>query len=61
MFLKPEQYYLLANATNAVNVDFSGRGSIATGQVPQLAGINLIKVPHLPTTTITGTGVDAGG
>ena len=60
-FLKPEQYYLLANATNAVNVDFSGQGSIATGQVPQLAGINLIKVPHLPTTTITGTGVDAGG
>ena len=43
-FLKPEQYYLLANGTNAVNV-----------------GINLIKVPHLPTANITGTGVDAGG
>ncbi len=60
-FLKPEQYYLLANATNAVNVDFSGRGSIAEGTVPQLAGINLIKTPHLPTANITGTGVDAGG
>ena len=60
-FLKPEQYYLLANATNAVNVDFSGQGSIATGQVPQLAGINLIKVPHLPTANVTGTDVDAGG
>tara|TARA_R100000458_G_scaffold19818_1_gene17549 strand:- start:4364 stop:5317 length:954 start_codon:yes stop_codon:yes gene_type:complete len=60
-FLKPEQYYLLANATNAINVDFSGRGSIAEGTVPQLAGINLIKTPHLPTTNITGTGVDAGG
>ncbi len=60
-FLKPEQYYLLANASNAINVDFSGQGSIATGQVPQLAGINLIKTPHLPTGNITGTGVDAGG
>ena len=60
-YLKPEQYYLLANATNAINVDFSGKGSIAEGTVPQLAGINLIKTPHLPTANITGTGVDAGG
>jgi hypothetical protein len=60
-FLKPEQYYLLANASNAVNVDFSGRGSIADGTVPQIAGINLIKTPHLPTANVTGTGVDAGG
>ncbi|MBA58510.1 MAG: hypothetical protein CMQ40_04990 [Gammaproteobacteria bacterium] len=60
-FLKPEQYYLLANASNAINVDFSGMGSIAAGVVPQLAGINLIKTPHLPTANISGTGVDAGG
>jgi len=60
-FLKPEQYYLLANASKAVNVDFSGRGSIADGTVPQIAGISLIKTPHLPTGNITGTGVDAGG
>ncbi len=60
-FLKPEQYYLLANASKAVNVDFSGRGSIADGTVPQIAGINLIKTPHLPTGNVTGTGVDAGG
>ena len=60
-FLKPEQYYLLANASNAINVDFSGQGSIATGQVPQLAGLNLIKTSHLPTANVTGTGVDAGG
>ena len=60
-YLKPEQYYLLANASNAVNVDFSGRGSIADGTVSQIAGINLIKTPHLPTGNVTGTGVDAGG
>jgi hypothetical protein len=56
-FLKPEQYYLLANA---VNVDFSGRGSIAEGTVPQIAGINLIKTPHLPTSNIANGTVDAG-
>ena len=61
-FLKPEQYYLLANASNAVNVDFSGRGSIAEGTVPQIAGINLIKTPHLPTADIASSaGVAAGG
>lgn len=60
-YLKPEQYYLLANASKAVNVDFSGRGSIAEGSVPQVAGISLIKTPHLPTANVTGTGVAAGG
>ena len=59
-FMKPEQYYLHANARNAVNVDFSGIGSIAYGTIPKLAFINLIKVPHLPTANVTGTGVDAG-
>jgi hypothetical protein len=52
-FLKPEQYYLLANASNAVNVDFSGQGSIASGTVPEVAGIKLIKTPHLPTTDVS--------
>jgi len=60
-FLKPEQYYLLANASKAINVDYSGQGSIANGNVVQIAGINLVKTPHLPTGNITGTGVDAGG
>ena len=60
-YLKPEEYYLLANASNAVNVDFSGQGSIASGNVTQVAGITLIKTPHLPTANVTGTSVAAGG
>ena len=60
-FLKPDDYYMLANATNAINVDFSGRGSIADGTVASIAGIQLIKTPHLPTANISGTGTDAGG
>ena len=58
-FLKPEMYYKLANATNAINVDFSGRGSIAEGKVSMIAGITLIPVPHFVASNIT-TGVDAG-
>lgn len=59
VFLKPTQYYLLANATNAVNVDFGGRGSVAEGNVVQVAGMKLIMVPHLPSSNVT-SGVDAG-
>lgn len=59
-FLKPEQYYLLANASAAINVDFGGQGSIATGDAVQIAGINLIKTPHLPTADIANGTVDAG-
>ena len=59
VFLKPTQYYLLANGTNAVNVDFSGQGSIADGKVVKLAGMTLVKVPHLPSSNVT-SGVSAG-
>ena len=38
-FMRLEEYYKLANATNAVNVDFSGNGSIAEGKVLKIAGI----------------------
>lgn len=60
-FLKPEMYYKLANATNAVNVDFSGgaNGGVASGRVLQIAGIKLIAVPHFVASNIT-TGTDAG-
>ncbi|WMM95382.1 capsid protein [Pelagibacter phage HTVC134P] len=60
-FLKPEMYYKLANATNAVNVDFSGgaNGGVASGRVLQIAGIRLIAVPHFVTSNVT-SGSDAG-
>jgi hypothetical protein len=60
-YLKPEQYYLLANASNAANTDFRGAGSIAMGNIPEVAGIKIIKTPHLPTANVTGTGVASGG
>ena len=58
-FLRLEEYYKLANATNAVNVDFSGNGSIAEGRVTKIAGIELVPVPHFVSSNVT-SGVDAG-
>ena len=58
-FMRLEEYYKLANATNAVNVDFSGRGSIAEGKVLRIAGIDLIPVPHFVDSNVN-SGVDQG-
>ena len=58
-FMRLEEYYKLANATNAVNVDFSGNGSIAEGKVHKIAGIELVPVAHFVDTNVT-SGTDAG-
>ena len=58
-FLRTEEYYKMANATNAVNIDFSGQGSIAEGKVMKVAGIELIPTPHFVSSNVT-SGVDAG-
>ena len=62
-FMKLEEYYKLANATNAVNVDFSGKGSIAEGKVLRIAGIDIVPVAHFGDIAVdnsSATGV-AGG
>ena len=58
-FLKPENYYKLANATNAINVDFRGQGSIAEGRVQKIAGIELVPVAHFTNFHVTA-GVAVG-
>lgn len=57
--MRLEEYYKLANATNAVNVDFSGRGSIAEGTVTKIAGIELVPVAHFVSANVN-SGVDQG-
>lgn len=61
VIVKPEQYYLLANSSKAINVDFgnTGNGSTASGRIMRVAGMDVIKSNNLPTTNIT-TGVEAG-
>jgi len=60
-FMRLEEYYKLANATNAVNVDFSGgaNGGVASGKVAKIAGIELVPVPHFVSSNVT-SGADAG-
>jgi hypothetical protein len=56
-FMRLEEYYKLANATNAVNVDFSGgaNGGVASGKVARIAGIELVPVPHFVSGNVTAT------
>ena len=60
-FLRLEEYYKLANATNAVNIDFSGgaNGGVAEGRVMKVAGIELIPTPHFVASNVN-SGVDQG-
>lgn len=61
-FIRLEEYYKLANATNAVNVDFSGgaNGGVKDGKVLKIAGIELVPTPHFVASNITTALPDAG-
>ena len=62
-FLRLEEYYKLANATNAVNIDFSGgaNGGVADGKVMKVAGIELVPTPHFVASDLSAsTNVDGG-
>lgn len=58
-FLKPAQYYKLAQNTKVLNKDWGGAGVYADGKVLRVAGLTIVASNHIPTTNIT-TGVDAG-
>lgn len=54
--LNPEHYYLLVKSGNAaINSDFGGMGSIATGEVAQISGIRLMKSNHIPSANESST------
>jgi hypothetical protein len=69
--LRPSEYYKLVTGadsnntfslTSAINKDIGGAGSLAAGNVPQIAGISIFKSNHIPSTDLSGgTGIDAGG
>ena len=54
MYVKPAQYYLMAETTNVLNRDWGGSGVYADGTVLKVAGIHIVKTNNLPTTNITG-------
>jgi len=58
MFVRPAQYYLMAETTDLINRDWGGRGVYAEGEVMKIAGIHLVKTNNLPITTVSdSTGV----
>jgi hypothetical protein len=52
-FVKPAQYYLLAQATALINKDWGGQGAYAEGSIVRIGGAQLVKTNHLPTTSIS--------
>ena len=59
--LKPADYYtLLASGEEVINRDFGGRGDVATGRIPMVAGINIYKSNHLKDVAIAGSAQDGG-
>ncbi|MDE3021855.1 MAG: capsid protein [Pseudomonadota bacterium] len=51
-YLRPAQYYLLAQNTTAINTLYGGSGAYSEGKVTSIAGIELVKALQLPTTNI---------
>ena len=64
--IRPQEYYRLitgnvgdlAISTSAVNKDVGGIGSIASGSIPQVAGISIYKSNHIPNGNLTGSDPD---
>lgn len=53
MYVKPAQYYLMAQTTNVLNRDWGGMGVYADGKVLKVAGISIVKTNHLPTSDLS--------
>lgn len=63
--LTPANYYKLVNGDGskiAINKDYGGNGSIAKGQIVEIAGIRVFKSNHIPQTNETAANIhsDAG-
>jgi hypothetical protein len=58
VFLRPAQYYLLAQNTTLINNWYGGQGAIADGSILKVAGIEVVKTVAVPSTNVT-TGVAA--
>jgi len=60
--LRPAEYYKLITGaddsnsfslTSAINKDIGGAGSLAAGNIPQIAGISIFKSNHIPSTDLS--------
>lgn len=54
VFVKPAQYYLMAQNTDLINKDWAGAGSMAAGTIERVGGFNINKTNHVPTVNYAG-------
>jgi hypothetical protein len=59
-FVRPAEYYSLAQNTTLLNKDWGGAGAYADGTVLRVAGITLVKTNHLPAGVIADGSLNAG-
>jgi hypothetical protein len=52
-FVRPAQYYLLAQSTALINRDWMGAGSYSDGKILRIGGLEIVKTNHLPITDLT--------
>ena len=53
MYVRPAQYYLMAETTDLINRDWGGAGVYSEGEVMKVAGIHIVKTNNLPITTVS--------
>jgi hypothetical protein len=66
--LRPEEYYKLITggsgalviSTSASNKDVGGSGSLASGSIAQVAGIDIYKSTHIPSTNLSAVATGDG-
>lgn len=66
--LRPQEYYKLITggsgslviSTSASNKDVGGSGSLASGSIAQVAGINIFKSTHIPSTDLSAVSTGDG-
>jgi hypothetical protein len=58
-FVRPAQYYLLAQSTALINRDWGGMGAYAEGTILKIGGSPIVKTNHLPITDLTASQVAA--
>lgn len=51
-FVRPAQYYLMAETTSILNKDWGGSGTYSEGDVMKVAGLSIIKTNQLPSTNV---------
>lgn len=61
VFLKPSQYYTLAQDTKVLNKDWGGAGVYSDGKVLRIAGMDVVKTNNLPFGTNVATGTTNAG